>query len=624
MKFYCLNRVILRWAIYLLVCIPSVLSAAEFGDFTYEIVDGTSVTITAYSDSGPSDVVIPAEIETLPVTSIGDGVFHVSRYGPYRRSSITSINIPNSVTSIGDRAFYSCDDLTSISIPSSVTSIGESAFYRTGLTSVEIPSSVTSIGGSVFGLCTSLTSITVAPGSAAYSSINGALYNLTQTSLIQVPATETGAYSIPSSVTVIGYGAFMGCFNLTSVSIPNNLTSIENFAFRNSGLTSISFPSSLDSIGLGAFDNCGNLTSFTVEPGNLTYSSMDGVLFNLSQSILLLYPNGKIGPYIIPSSVTSIGDRAFYSSDLTSISIPTSVTSIGGSAFYSCGNLTSLSIPGSVSSIGGSAFSYCDGLTSISIASGVTSIGDDAFRSCDGLTSVSIPGTVTSIGDYAFYYCEGLTSVTLADGVMEIGSNAFQSCDGLTSITIPGSVTSIGSYAFFFCTNLTSTYFLGDAPASIDSSAFGGTSSSHTIYYFDTSTGFTSPTWNGEPTEMVDTLLYPAAPWLVTANVPHDTALDQDHNGDGVSLLMSYALNLNPNNHPVSELPQAELTVDTLQMEFYGSTPGISYQVKASQDLTDWETIVVDLSEPDVEGLRTATIPLTANRGFLKLVVEEQ
>jgi len=199
-----------------------------------------------------------------------------------------------------------CTSLTSITIPSSVTSIGSDAFEGcTGLTSITIPSSVTSIGYSAFEGCTGLTSVT-----------------------------------IPSSVTGIGDKAFYGCTNLTSITIPSVII-IGDEAFKGSSLTSVTIPGSVTSIGNDAFGCCSKLSSIDVDASNKCYSSIDGVLFNKNKTTLIQYPEAKSGAnYIIPSSVTSIGDSAFYScTGLTCITIPSSVTSIGGEAFNGCSNL---------------------------------------------------------------------------------------------------------------------------------------------------------------------------------------------------------------------------------------------------------------------------------------------
>ena len=199
----------------------------------------------------------------------------------------------------------------------------------------------------------------------------------------------------------IGDGAFYGCSELTSISIPNGV----------------------DWIGTGAFMGCSGLTSIS-----------------------------------IPNAITEIEGFTFYGcSGLTSISIPNSVTSIGGSAFYGCSGLSSISIPNSVTSIGESAFYGCSGLTSISLPSGIyrVSIGNSAFSDCTGLTSITIPNNVTSIGNSAFSHCTGLTSVTIPNNVTSIGNSAFTNCTGLTNITIGSSVTSIGSNAFNGCIGLT-------------------------------------------------------------------------------------------------------------------------------------------------------------------------
>ena len=321
------------------------------GDYDYEIKED-GVEITKYNGNG-GDVVIPSKIDGKKVIGIGYRAF-------LDCSSLTSVMIPDSVSSIGISAFYGCSSLTSVSIPDSVTSIKDSAFYGcSSLTSVSIPDSVTSIGDHAFQSCSSLTSV-----------------------------------SIPDSVSSIGDHAFFECTSLTSVSIPDSVTSIKDSAFQNcSSLTSVSIPDSVTSIKDSAFENC---------------------------------------------------------SSLTSVSIPDSVTSIGYSAFQNCSSLTSITIPDSVTSIEIHAFQNCSSLTSVSIPDSVSSIESFAFSYCSSLTSVSIPDSVTSIGYYAFYGCSSLTSVSIPDSVSFIGEQAFSYCTSLTSVSIPASVSSIGSHAFGF------------------------------------------------------------------------------------------------------------------------------------------------------------------------------
>ena len=331
----------------------------------------------------------------------------------------TAYQIPNSVTSIVDYAFYSCSSLTSITIPNSVTSIGDRVFYYCdSLTNITIPNSVTSIGNEAFYNCDSLTSITILKG-----------------------------------VTSIGDGAFVGC-SITSITIPNSVTSIGNEAFRGcSSLTSITIPNSVTSIGSSAF-GCSNLTSINVSDNNKNYSSVDGVLFNKDKTEIIKYPVKKEGTaYQIPNSVTSIGDYAFAGCSITSITIPNSVTSIGYGAFDTCSSLTSITIPNSVTSIGDEAFDNCSSLTSVTIPESVTSIGSWTFHGCSSLTSVTLPDCVTSIGEYAFHGCSSLTSVTLPDCVTSIGEYAFKDCRRLEKVLCLGNTSKLGSGTFDECSS---------------------------------------------------------------------------------------------------------------------------------------------------------------------------
>jgi len=314
------------------------LPAAVEAQFNYTTNNGT-ITITKYTGFGGA-LFIPSTINGLPVTSIGGGAFS-------QCTRLTSVTIPNSVTSIGYEAFNYCTSLTSVTIPNSVTNIGGYAFYScTSLTSATIGNSVTSIEYGAFYSCTSLTNVTI-PDSV--TSIGGSAFCF---------CTSLTSVTIPNSVTSIGTGAFQLCTSLTSVVIGNSVTNIGDYAFYScSRLTSVTIPNSVTSIGYEAFFPCTSLSAITVDALNASYSSADGVLFNKSQTTLIQCPGGKAGSYALPSSVTSIGGRAFSScTSLTSVTIPSSVDLIGVYAFGGCTSLTGVYFKGNAPGLNWNAF----------------------------------------------------------------------------------------------------------------------------------------------------------------------------------------------------------------------------------------------------------------------------
>ena len=432
----------------------------------------TSIGGSAFSDcSGLTSVTIPNSVTSIGdrafaycrgltsvsiptgVTSIGDRAFAYC-------SGLTSVTIPTGVTFIGEYAFSGCSGLTSINVTSGNTHYSsiDGVLYNyvqdtlilcpEVKTSVSIPNSVTSIGGSAFSGCSSLTSVTI-PNSV--TSIGGSAFFV---------CSSLTSVTIPNSVTSIGYEAFEGCrglttlnFNaincqdfssnpfgtaLTTVNIGDSVQRIPaNFVSGCDVLTSITIPNSVTSIGNSAFEDCSSLTT-------LNFNAINCQDFNY---------------YYLPFRGTS----------LTTVNIGDSVQRIPANFVRGCSGLTSVSIPTGVTSIGNGAFNGCSGLTSITIPTGVTFIGNSAFNGCSGLTSVTIPTGVTSIENRAFYNCSGLTSVTIPNSVTSIGESAFSGCSDLTSVSIPTGVTSIGGGAFYGCNNLSSITSLAMTPPAISS-----------------------------------------------------------------------------------------------------------------------------------------------------------
>ena len=280
---------------------------------------------------------------------------------------------------------------------------------------------------------------------------------------------------IPNSVTSIGNSAFANCSALFNIAIPDSVTSIGNYAFSSCcSLSDIIIPDSVENVGNGAFEYCSLLECISIPEsviclngnpfcnwnGKLECLSSsfiyeDDVLFNMKKSEIISFRKQKIESYIIPDSVTSIGDSAFSGChSLSNIVIPDSVTSIGNYAFSSCCSLSGVIIPDSVTSIGNHAFKGCSSLSNIVIPDSVTSIGDWAFSDCHSLSNIVISDSVIRIGTGAFSGCTSLSNIVIPDSVTSIEYFAFSRCYSLSNIVIPDSVTSIGEEAFCDCSNL--------------------------------------------------------------------------------------------------------------------------------------------------------------------------
>ena len=459
--------------------------------------DGQSYAITGAYSSISGGITLPSTYNGKPVTTIDDNAFN-SCY------NLTSVTIGNSVTSIGKDAFSGCSSLESLTIPfvgakAGVTGsskyqyplgylFGESSYTGGVATEQKYYGSNTIFTTSTtYYIPSSLKSVTVTGGNILY----GAFYDCNNITNITLGddvttisdyafcnCTSLTSIVIPDSVTTIGEYAFSGCYSLTSVTIGDSVTSIGEDAFYYcTSLTSVTIGDSVTTIGEDAFIGCDSLTNISVDENNPNYKSIDGNLYSKDGKTIIQYAIGKTATsFIIPDSVTTIGDYAFRGcSSLTSIVIPDGVTTIGTSAFGGCTSLTSIVIPDSVTTIGADAFYGCSSLESLTIPfvgnrAGVTS--SDTYQYPLGYLfgESSYTGGVETEQEYygsmpfvatgtTYYIPSSLKSVTVTGGYIPRG--AFYNCNNITNITLGDDVTTISDYAFYNCTSLTKVYYTG-------------------------------------------------------------------------------------------------------------------------------------------------------------------
>ena len=526
------------------------------GDYYYcEKKDGT-IAILGYKGIN-TEIQVPEQIEGKEVTSLSGAFYHCK--------NITGIKIPDTVSEIKRSTFEGCTSLTDIELPNSLTFIGSNAFMDcSSLSKINIPEKVKTMYYYIFRGCSNLTEIQVAEENAKYTSIDGVLYNKQKTSLIKYPDGKSGSYEVPDGGTHIETDAFENCSYLKEIIFPASVNNLNGYMFRNcAGLTSIQveennpdftsqdgvlynkektylircpegktgdfeipkdvtkitsssfrdcrnltkiyIPESLinTSSSISLFEGCSSLIEIQVAKENSIYSSQDGALYNKSKTVLLRYPSGKSGSYMIPEGVEQIANGAFQEcSNLTKVEIPESLTEISDGEFNKCGRLTEIQVSEKslkYSSDSGSLYNkektelvrYVNGKSGDCILpDGIVNIRDSAFQNCDKLIKIVIPESVEKIGKNVFRYCESLTEIQAAEenqnyssydgvlydkiktrliqypigkagryvipeGVSSIYSRSFEYCSGLTEIEIPESVQYMGYDIFNGCDDLT-------------------------------------------------------------------------------------------------------------------------------------------------------------------------
>jgi hypothetical protein len=510
---------------FLIILLRISLFAQYTEGLYFELIEGQDAYEVSKGTATDANVVIPSVYEGFPVVRIkGSANSGVGAFASYEE--LTSIDLPSSLTSIGDYAFYGCHNLENIIIPNSVASIGSNAFnYCVILKSIIIPEGVTSIEDNTFYNCMSLENI-VLPSTLTSIGDSAFYYCLSLKNM-----------TFPEGLLTIGNNSFDTCKEIENLTIPNSVTSIGNGAFRNStGLKKVSLPSELDNIAANLFEYCIGLETIVIPEGVMIIggnafancNSLESVTINenlISIGDYAFTNNFKLSAIYIPLSVFRIGNRAFNGCPILTIftesatPLPawnanwnySSCPVIWGASEISTQGLQFDLIPGEdayevsrgVVSMGyitipnyhqglpvvriKEGTNFTDGafttinITGIIIPRNIVSIGAYAFSGSVFLKNVSIHDNVSIIGDNAFEYCSLLENIDIPKGATSIGVGSFQHCSALTRIEFPETLLTIGDNAFSDCSSLNSV-IIQEGLTSIGANAFNNCSSLPFIY----------------------------------------------------------------------------------------------------------------------------------------------
>ncbi len=435
---------------------------------------------------------------------VPEGVTEISAYAFEQCSSLRSVEFRGDIEKIGDYAFAGCTGLEQIVFPTTVTTIGASAFEGSGLTSLNLPATLNSVGERAFAECANLKTLTLATGlpSTAFSetafaecvptALNAAYWpkGLDRTLSLEV--------TLPEDLTTIEANAFAGCTGLEQIVFPAAVTTIGASAFEGSGLTSLNLPATLNSVGERAFAECTNLKTLTLATGLPSTAFSETAFTGCVPTALnaAYWPKGLDRTLslevTLPEDLTTIEANAFAGcTGLEQIDLPATVTTIGTGAFKGCLGFKELELPDTLQKIEDEAFQGCSNLerlvlpqtialgrnvfagtsptTLVAVTlpegmdatqlesiplSGITAIGEGQFANHVKLRSIDIPEGVTVIGKDAFKGCTVLETITLPSTLERIEAGAFEGCVALQPFTLPTRVMSIGKDAFAQCESL--------------------------------------------------------------------------------------------------------------------------------------------------------------------------
>ena len=386
--------------------------------------DETYYTVKGLGNEKQRSFIIPSTYNGKPVREIGDYAFDGCSF-------LKAVTIPDSVTTIGKDAFLNCErvisnengvhyvgkwavgcdrDVAEAELKSGTIGVAEKAFDK-NVAKITISESVKYLGSDIVGYAP-LKEIRVSEGNEFYSSIDGVLYNKSQTEIICVPKSKSGEVVLPKGITVIGEKQFEGG-HLTSIKLPEGLVSIGNNAFEGAHLTEITIPDSVTSIGELSFSDCSALTTVTIGRGvaNLGKDAFRWCTALKGVYITDLVTWCGIDFHGTDSNPLNYAESLYLNNQLvTELTIPDEITEISYCAFLACKSLTRVTIPNSVTVIGGEAFMF-SGVRSVKLGNGIKEINGNTFRGCDSLESIEMGNGVKSIGNFAFEDCKVLTGV---------------------------------------------------------------------------------------------------------------------------------------------------------------------------------------------------------------------
>ncbi len=439
---------------------------------SYFVRSGTTITGLTEKAQGVSSIKLPAMMDGMRITNLGDGVFK-------NNTDIVSVEFPasSSYAVIGKEAFMGCTSLKTVKFINSITTIGDAAFSGcTSLQGVQFSTSLESISNNLFYNCTSLEYVTI-----SNSGINRigdyAFFNCYKLSSIVIYGT----------VAKVGESAFSGCTKLSSVKIDEGVEELGNKAFYNcTALTAFSVPDSVTKFGESVFYGCKSLKNATLGAGirSIPKQSFFGATGLETLTVRAInnietigdgafYDCNNLSNFTMPQNVTAIGSRAFSRCyKLTSVFIPSGVTKIEAQTFESAQGITTLDL-NNVTEIGANAFQGCKQLTSIVSLAKVTKIGAEAFKGCEKLDNVTLPSTLNVVSDGLFNGCGSLKEITISDGIKTVEQKAFMDCVSLEEVVLPNTLESVGGYAFSGAKKLTRVV-ISKSVQSIDATAFSG------------------------------------------------------------------------------------------------------------------------------------------------------